>query len=303
MINADNVNVTFKKGFLKGKVHALNDFSLNIRKGDIFALLGPNGAGKSTAMYCFLGLIKPNSGSIKLFGSETSPGSEIYNQIAYLPEEPHYHQYLTVFEAVKFYTSLYNRDITGRDIKDVLEKLSLIDSMDLKISQCSKGMKQKAGIAVCILSKADLIFLDEPTRGLDPLIVKEFRDILLDMNRKGSTVILNSHILSEVEMTCNYAAIMNKGKVIIQDELSKLVEAEADLYSVEFSLTENIPDYIKDYSINKQSIKGTITPDYLSPFIGYIQESGLTLIQCSQKKSSLEDVFYDLLKQDRSNAQ
>ena len=303
MITAENVNVNFKKGFLKGKVRALNNFSLNIRKGDIFALLGPNGAGKSTAMYCFLGLIRPNSGSIKLFGKDAEPGMEIYNQIAYLPEEPHYHQYLTVFEAVKFYTSLYDKKISDKDICDVLEKLSLNDSMDLKISQCSKGMKQKAGIAVCILSKAELIFLDEPTRGLDPLIVKEFRDILLEMNRKGSTVVLNSHILSEVEMTCNYAAIMNKGKVVVQDELSKLIKVDAELYSVEFSLTENVPEYVKDIVNNKQSIKGTITSEHLSDFLEYARESGLTVLQCAQKKSSLEDVFYDILKQDRSNAQ
>lgn len=302
MITAENVNVAFKKGFMSGKVHALNDFSLKIKKGDIFALLGPNGAGKSTAMYCFLGLIRPDSGNIKLFGRDVVPGTEIFNQIAYLPEEPHYHQYLTVFETVKFYTSLYNKKISDKDIGDVLARLSLNDSRDLKISQCSKGMKQKAGIAVCILSRAELVFLDEPTRGLDPLIVKEFRDILLEMNREGATVILNSHILSEVEMTCSYAAIMNKGKVIVQDELSKLAEVDEESYSVEFSLTENIPDYVKDIVENKQTIKGTITSENLSTFLEYTRESGLTVLQCSQKKTSLEDVFHEILKQDRLNA-
>ena len=188
MIRADDVAVTFRKGRLKGRIEALRGFSLEVGRGDIFALLGPNGAGKSTAMYSFLGLIKPEKGSIEVFGEAPEPGGEIFRRIAYLPEEPHYHLYLTVEEAVSFYASLYGGGITKGRIDEAIERVGLAEHRDLRLSKCSKGMKQKTGIAACLLNDPELVFLDEPTRGLDPIIVKEFRDILLEMNRGGTTI-------------------------------------------------------------------------------------------------------------------
>ena len=123
MIKAENIRVIFKTGLFKKKINALDGFSINIQKGDIFALLGPNGAGKSTAMYCFLGLIKPDAGSIRVFNTIPRSGTKIFNKIAYLPEEPHYHQYLTVYEAARFYSSLYNKKTDDSRINKVLERL------------------------------------------------------------------------------------------------------------------------------------------------------------------------------------
>ncbi len=301
MIKAENIRVIFKTGLFKKKINALDGFSINIQKGDIFALLGPNGAGKSTAMYCFLGLIKPDAGSIRVFNTIPRSGTKIFNKIAYLPEEPHYHQYLTVYEAARFYSSLYNKKTDDSRINKVLERLSLLEYKDLKLSHCSKGMKQKAGIAICILSDAELIFLDEPTRGLDPLIVKEFRDILLEMKKKGATIVLNSHILSEVQMTCDHAAIMNKGRVIVQDELLNLVKVDEEKYIVEFSITKKLPKYIKITDRANQSIKGEISSKDVPKFLKFAQRFKLKVYRCSLKKLSLEDAFYDYLKQDKKD--
>lgn len=298
MIKAENIVVTYQTGRFKRKIKALNNFSINIQKGDIFALLGPNGAGKSTAMYCFLGLIKPDAGSISVLGTTPRPGSELFDKITYLPEEPHYHHYLTVYEAARFYSSLYNKKIGDSRINEVLERLSMLEHKNLQISHCSKGMKQKVGIAVCILSNAELVFLDEPTRGLDPLIVKEFRDILLEMSKNGSTIVLNSHILSEVEMTCNHAAIMNKGRVVVQDKLLNLIKIDEDIYTVEFSSTKNVPKYVKIMDRTKQSIKGEISTKDVLKFFKFTQRLKLKTYQCSLKRFSLEDTFYDYLKLD-----
>jgi len=301
MIELKDLTVKFKKrGFIRSKTfNALDDFNLNVDEGDIFALLGPNGAGKSTSMYCMLGLISPDEGSVNIFGQQLYKGSSLFDKIAYLPEEPHYHLYLSVFEAVKFYTSLYTNNVSDSKILEVLDRLGLSDFYDLQLKKCSKGMKQKAGIAVCMLSEAPLIFLDEPTRGLDPLIVKEFRDILIDLNQQGSTIVLNSHILSEVESICNKVAIIDKGKVVVQDDLNNLIRLDKSVYSVQIDITENIPDYVKLSDKIGNYLKCEVVSDRLSDFLNFINSNGLTLYECSHKKVSLEQVMHEIINKNK----
>jgi ABC-2 type transport system ATP-binding protein len=298
MINADNVTVTFRKGLLKKKIVALDKFSLQVNQGDIYALLGPNGAGKSTAMYCFLGLIKPNQGTVSVLNETPEPGAKLFERIAYLPEEPHYHLYLTVEEAVRYYNALYTEPASQSAIDAAIDKVGLNDYKDLKMSKCSKGMKQKVGIAVCLLKRPELMFLDEPTRGLDPLMVKEFRDILLELNQQGTTIILNSHLLSEIEMICNRVAIVNKGKVKLQDNLKNLMHYDFEHYSVEFDITDTIPEYVTQIIKTAKSITGKIPVDRNLDFFKFAQEKQIKVYDCSLKRQSLEDVFLDVLKGD-----
>lgn len=296
MIKAENVYVSFKKGFLKNRIKALNDFSLSVQEGDIFALLGPNGAGKSTAMYCFLGLIEPDAGNISVFGRQPFPGAEMFKYIAYLPEEPHYHLYLTVEEAVNYYASLYGDGISRQKINEAIERVGLTEFRDLTLSKCSKGMKQKVGIAQCLVNKPKVVFLDEPTRGLDPITVKEFRDILIEMNKNGATIILNSHVLSEIEMVCNRAAIMNRGKVIAQDDLNRLRSFDLETYQVEFDAHDNLPEYIDVKIKTPSTIKAEIAIDKLKAFIEFVDASAIRVYECSLKKVTLEDAFFNILK-------
>src|SRR5580658_8261725 len=128
-------------------VRALNGLTLEVREGDFFALVGRNGAGKSTAMYCFLGLLRPTSGKVQIMGQLPELGSRLYKNVACLPEEPHYHLYLTVEEATRYYSALYRRRVSDKAINDVLERLGLAQFKTLPLSKCSKGMKQKVGIA------------------------------------------------------------------------------------------------------------------------------------------------------------
>lgn len=296
MVKADNASVSFKRGFLKKKLKALDGFTLSVREGDIFGLLGPNGAGKSTAMYCFLGLLQPDSGNISVFGKRPYPGADMFRHVAYLPEEPHYHMYLTVEEAVSYYASLYGNNIGRKKVYDAIDRVRLSEFRDLKLSKCSKGMKQKVGIAQCLVNNPKIVFLDEPTRGLDPVTVKDFRDILIEMNKKGATIILNSHVLSEIETICNRVGIMNRGKVIAQDELNNLRSFNLETYSVEFVTAEQLPSFINIKIKTADTVKAEIPADRLMDFMQFAEKSGIKIYECSLKKVTLEDAFFNILK-------
>ena len=286
----------FRRGVLRKQVKALNGFSLDVREGDFFALVGQNGAGKSTAMYCLLGLLKPTSGKVAVMGQTPELGSRLYRSVAYLPEEPHYHLYLTVEEATRYYASLYGRRIPTKAISDTLEKLGLAQFKDLRLSKCSKGMKQKVGIAQCMLQEARLLFLDEPTRGLDPLVVREFREALREVHQRGATIVMNSHVLSEIEMLANRVAIIDRGRVVVQDELHHLLTLDKELYTVTVEANGSMPDYVTSVERVGNLAKGTIPKERFYDFMEFSRNAGLQLQECSLKKISLEDSFFRIIK-------
>jgi ABC-2 type transport system ATP-binding protein len=281
---------------LRKKLHALNGINLEVRDGDFFALVGQNGAGKSTAMYCMLGLMKPTSGKIEVMGRVPELGSELYRDVAYLPEEPHYHLYLTVEEATRYYASLYGRRVTPKKIDDTLERLGLGQFKSLPLSKCSKGMKQKVGIAQCLIHETRLLFLDEPTRGLDPLLVREFRETLREIHQRGATIVMNSHVLSEIEMLANRVAILERGKVVAQDDLRSFLTVDNELYSVAFEANGSAPNYATSVERTGNVMMADIPKAKLYDFIKHTKDSGLTLYECSLKKNSLEDSFFKLIK-------
>jgi ABC-2 type transport system ATP-binding protein len=296
VITADNVHMKFRHGLLRRQVHALKGLSLEVRDGDFFALVGQNGAGKSTAMYCFLGLLKPTSGKVQVMGKAPDLGSATNVDVAYLPEEPHYHLYLTVEEAVRYYASLYGKFVPQATINDVIERMGLGQFKKLPLSKCSKGMKQKVGIAQCLIHETKLLFLDEPTRGLDPLLVREFREWLREIHQRGATIVMNSHVLSEIEMLANRVAIIDGGRVVVQDELQNLLKASEEQYSVTFQGNGNVPAFITAVEHVGGLVKGSIPKERLYEFMEYTRRSGLDVHDCSLKKNSLEDSFFNIIK-------
>jgi ABC-2 type transport system ATP-binding protein len=286
----------FRRGFLRKQVRALNGLSLEIREGDFFALVGQNGAGKSTAMYCFLGLIKPISGKVQVMGKIPDLGSPLYQGVAYLPEEPHYHLYLTVEEATRYYASLYGKRIPAKTINDALERLGLEQFKTLPLAKCSKGMKQKVGIAQCLIHETRLLFLDEPTRGLDPLVVREFREALREIHQRRATIVMNSHVLSEIEMLANRVAIIDRGKVVVQDDLRNLLTLDRQLYTVTFEANGTMPDYLTSVEHLGNLVKGSVPKERLYDFMDYARSSNLNVHDCSLKKISLEDSFFKIIK-------
>ena len=296
MIRAEDVRVTFKRGLTRRPIHALQGLTLEVREGDFFALIGQNGAGKSTAMYCFLGLLKPTSGRVEVMGQIPDLGRSVYSDVAYLPEEPHYHLYLTVEEAVCYYASLYGRRVSKKAIDDSLERLGLAQFKNLRLSKCSKGMKQKVGIAQCLIHETRLLFLDEPTRGLDPIAVREFRETLREIHQRGATIVMNSHVLSEIEMLANRVAIIDAGRVVAQDDLSNLLAADRESYSVTFEPNGSLPEYLSAPEKQGTVMKGIIPKERLYDFMEFARSHALGLHECSLKKTSLEEKFFTIIK-------
>lgn len=196
---------------------------------------------------------------------------------------------------MRYYARLQGID-SGLTVTRAIDRVGLGEFRGLRISKCSKGMKQKVGIAQCLISDPKLVFLDEPTRGLDPIAVKEFRDVLVEMNRKGATIVLNSHVLSEIEMICNRAAVMNKGRVVAQDEMSRLRGTSLETFHVEFAPFEPLPDYLTVLVRTSTSVKGEIPVERLADFMSQMTLPGRKLIECTLKRASLEDSFFSILK-------
>ena len=300
MIVAQDVHMHFRAGVFRRRVKALNGLTLEIKAGDFFALVGQNGAGKSTAMYCFLGLLRPTSGKLEVMGKVPDLGSRLYENIAYLPEEPHYHLYLTVEEATRYYSALYRKHVPAKAIDEALERLGLGQFKSMPLAKCSKGMKQKVGIAQALIHEPKVLFLDEPTRGLDPLAVREFRETLREIHQKGATIVMNSHVLSEIEMLANRVAIIERGRVVVQDELRNLMTLDREVYSVSFQANGHLPDYIASVERAGDTVKALVPKERLYDFMDLARETGLHLQECSLKRSSLEDSFFRIIKGEES---
>jgi ABC-2 type transport system ATP-binding protein len=194
-----------------GKSRGIVDVSFDVEEGEIFGFIGPNGAGKSTTIRLLLSLIHPTSGSARVFGMDVvSHGPEIRRDIGYLPSEVYYYEGMKVIDLLKYSASFYDCDCTQR-LHDLSELMEL--EMNRRISDLSYGNKKKVGIVQGLLHSPKLLFLDEPTAGLDPLMQRKFFDLIRQENTRGVTVFFSSHILGEVQRLCNRVGIIREGKI------------------------------------------------------------------------------------------
>ncbi len=194
-----------------GKSRGIVDVSFNVEEGEIFGFIGPNGAGKSTTIRLLLSLIHPSSGSAKVFGKDVvTQGPLIRRDIGYLPSEVYYYEGMKVIDLLKYSASFYDCDCTER-IKSLSEIMEL--EMHRRINDLSYGNKKKVGIVQGLLHSPKLLFLDEPTAGLDPLMQRKFFDLIRQENERGVTVFFSSHILGEVQRLCNRVGIIREGKI------------------------------------------------------------------------------------------
>lgn len=198
----------------RGGTRAVADLSLDIKKGEVFGLLGPNGAGKTTLMLATLGLLNGDKGKVKIFGKNPED-LDVKHKISYLPENPSFNfpRYLTAYEYLDFHASLkgLSDEVKHEQIVFLLNNLELLNRKDDRISKFSKGMLQRLNIAQAFLGDPDLLFLDEPILGLDPVGVAKVRELILTYKQQGRTFLINSHMLSEVEKTCDRFGIMING--------------------------------------------------------------------------------------------
>ncbi len=218
---------SFKSEFLRKNKEILKGISFNVEEGEIFGYLGPNGAGKTTTLKCILGLIFPDRGKIEIF---TLPhlSLKVKARLGYLPENPYFYDYLTASEFLRFYSQIYaiEKKKIEQKITELLWLVGLEKFTRLQLRKFSKGMLQRIGLAQSLLNDPDLVLLDEPLGGLDPLGRKEIRDVIVRLREEGKTVFLSSHILQDIEMICDRVAIIVEGQIINQGKLDDLVSQE-----------------------------------------------------------------------------
>ena len=206
-----------------GNTHALRDVSLHVGAGEIFGLLGPNGAGKSTLVKVLLTVVKPTVARGEMLGKPIGDKKTL-TRIGYLPEQHRLAPYLTARQAVEFVAALSGVDRVTRKKRaaELLDRVGLSKWMDRRVNVFSKGMRQRAGLAAALVNDPQIVFLDEPTDGVDPVGRVEIRDLLIQMRREGRTVFLNSHLLGEAEQVCDRVAILVQGRVVKQGRMDDL---------------------------------------------------------------------------------
>ncbi|MDD4081328.1 MAG: ABC transporter ATP-binding protein [Eubacteriales bacterium] len=225
-----------------GKARGIIDVSINIQEGVIFGFIGPNGAGKSTTIRTMLGLLHPTSGSATIFGKDcVKYGHEIRLNVGYLPGEVSYYDNMKAGDLLKYSASFYGKDRTNR-LRHLCEAMDL--DLSRKIADLSYGNRKKVGIVQGLLHEPSLIILDEPTSGLDPLMQKTFFELIRQENANGATVLLSSHILSEVQKLCSRVAIIKEGRIVKVEDIGTLRDTAYKKIRIEFS--QGIPEGLAD---------------------------------------------------------
>lgn len=222
-MRAENLRKVFPPQIGSPAKEALRDLSLEVREGETFGLLGPNGAGKTTTLKLLLGLCSPTSGRITLFG-RSPDRPEVRQAVGFLPENPYFYTYLTGREFLAFCGGMFDlsRNRLKERIEELLDLVGMNHAADLQLRKYSKGMLQRIGIAQALINDPQLVFLDEPMSGLDPVGRRQFREIILRLKSQGKTLFFNSHILSDVEDICDRFGILYEGRLIASRAMDEL---------------------------------------------------------------------------------
>lgn len=226
VIKTVNLTKVFKAGFRGKNATALEGLNLEVNEGEIFGFLGPNGAGKTTTIKILMGLIYPTTGNAWILDKEVTD-IEVKNRIGFLPEQPYFYDYLTSTEFLSFYGQLFGLkgDKLRTRMNDLLTLVGLEGAANIQLRKFSKGMLQRIGIAQALINRPDLIVLDEPMSGLDPVGRKEIRDIILRLKDDGKTVFFSTHIIPDVEMICDRVGILMKGELVNVGRLDEIINA------------------------------------------------------------------------------
>ncbi|HLF88960.1 MAG TPA: ABC transporter ATP-binding protein [Anaerolineales bacterium] len=287
-----------------GDKTAVDDLSLAVERGEVFGFLGPNGAGKTTSVKMLLGLVHPTSGEGQVLGRSLGhPATRA--KVGFLPEHFRFHSWLTGQEFLKLHSELYGMSATDarQRLPELLELVGLSPHAGKRLGGYSKGMLQRIGLAQALLNRPELVFLDEPTSGLDPFGRRLVRDIIRDQRKQGTTIFLNSHLLSEIEVTCDRVAFIKQGQVVRTASLKELADGEL---SVEVRAHNLTPDIIAGLGqwcrfINTESefLSLTLSDESLIPEINrYLVGQGVDVFALRPQRLSLEDLFVRIIEKD-----
>ncbi|MFQ5694865.1 MAG: ABC transporter ATP-binding protein, partial [Terriglobia bacterium] len=278
---------------------ALDQLSLTVAAGEIFALLGPNGAGKTTTLKLLMRLIYPTQGSARLLG-QPFESVEVHGRVGYLPEAPYFYDYLTAREFLDYCGQLFGlgRSERRRRVGELLERVGLTEAGDVALRHFSRGMLQRAGIAQALINDPELLFLDEPMLGLDPVGRREVRDLIQELHQEGKTICLSTHILADVELLCSRVAVLNRGRLHGLGALSEMVKLEAPASEVLVAgSSPALEEAVRKLADGVHAAGGRITlttPDgKLDAVVDCVRQHGGRLVSITPVRSSLEDYFFE----------
>lgn len=305
-IEVKNLTKIYKGGRNKVEVTALNNFSLSVSKGEIFGLLGPNGAGKTTLIKTLLGIVYPTSGTASMLGVDIR-NYKNKSKIGFLPENHKFPSYLTAEQTLKYFSQLggFNDINIDKKIDELLSLVKMSKWKKTKINKYSKGMMQRLGLAQAMMNNPELIFLDEPTDGVDPVGRKEIREVLINLKNTGTTVFLNSHLLSEVELVSDRVAIMNNGKLLKEGSVEDLTTSK-ESYFIETTSAMNIDSFKTTFDNislkfeNSHKLNVNVKDNLeLNFVIDKLRKDGINIKTISIQKHSLEELFLSLIADER----
>jgi ABC-2 type transport system ATP-binding protein len=288
---------------------AVADLSLSIRRGEVFGFLGPNGAGKTTSIKMLLGLVEPTSGAATLLGAPLGDRAA-RGRMGFLPEHFRFHDALTGRELLRIHGRLQGLRGAGleRRIDHLLERVSLHEAQDRPLRQFSKGMTQRAGLAQALIAEPDLVFLDEPTSGLDPLGRVLVRELIEECRARGGTVFLNSHLLGEVEATCDRVVFVKQGRTVHEMSLvDGAVAGAADALNVELridrtdrEILEGLGAFGEDVRIEGERVCLRASSAHSIPDIArWLVGKGVGIHALGSRRKSLEEWFIDVMGDDQ----
>ena len=272
-VRIENLTKIFPVPLRRQRVTAVRNISFEVSPGEVYGLLGPNGSGKSTTLKILLGLVTPNQGRAMIFGQD-SRDYHSRRDVGFLPENPYFYKFLTAAETLRFYGKVCGMGgtILNKRIDELIHLVGLEDARDRRIGGFSKGMLQRIGLAQALIQDPRLVVLDEPTAGVDPAGSHQIRDLILDLKKRGKTVLLTSHLLEQVQEICDRVGIMARGEMIREGAL-------ADLVSV-----KNQTEFVIENA----------TPEIRSQIEHLLQNSPAKLLSTRQPQRSLESVFLEL---------
>jgi len=304
MVNTAIEVINLTKDYIS--VRALDKVSLEVRQGECFGLLGPNGAGKTTLMKILLNLISPSSGSVRIFNQPVR-NEKIREKIGYLPEKVKIYGFLKGTEFLDYQGKLYGMDHTRRKIRieECLKVVGMYEERFRRIGEYSKGMIQRLGLAQALINEPELLLLDEPTIGLDPISNKEIRDVLLKLKEAGVTIFINSHLLSEIEMTADRVAILHRGYLVkmgTKQELTsqgEFIELRVD--GIEDVLIHKLSEVSSQLQLEGDRIILTLkNAKTMSSIPEIVINHGGKLLSLTTRMESLEDIFYRIIKEEEN---
>jgi len=311
MFAVETVGLTkdYRAGFWRGRPkRALDGLDLRVEGPEIFGLLGPNGAGKSTTLKILLRLIFPTSGTARILGRDAGDVS-LHARVGYLPENPYFYDHLTAEEFLSYAGQLFGLATSERRrrVDELLEQVGISDSRRLPLGKFSKGMTQRLGIAQALINDPEVLFLDEPMSGLDPLGRREVRDLILQLKAEGKTVFFSTHILSDAEMLCDRVAILNQGRLEGRGELRQILGLEVQ--TVEIVLEDPSPEVVDELApLSRSRVRTGDRVQFAIPaecdvnkILDRALHQGARIVSVNPVRMSLEDYFVDRVRGGNEN--